>query len=165
MKKALHSCKLRYKCILRHKTSNCRCTIRGWHPDGVLFWQLTHWGRGKIAAISQTTMSSAFSRIKMLEYRLKFHWSLFLRVQLTISQQWYQLMAWCRPGDKPLSEPMMVRLPTHICITRSQWVNGKWGMFHWNAPYVNRFNLVGQNLYLGSRFGDMCQQCCNYGKL
>ena len=23
-------------------------------------------------------------------------------------------MAWRRPGDKPLSEPMMIRLPTHI---------------------------------------------------
>ena len=28
------------------------------------------------------------------------------------------IMAWRRPGDKPLSEPMMVRLPTHICVTR-----------------------------------------------
>ena len=26
-----------------------------------------------------------------------------------------QIMAWRRPGDKPLSEPMMVSLPTHIC--------------------------------------------------
>ena len=34
-------------------------------------------------------------------------------------------MAWRRPGDKPLSEPMMVRLPTHICVTRPQWVNKK----------------------------------------
>ena len=34
-----------------------------------------------------------------------------------------QIMAWRRPGDKPLSEPMMVRLPTHICVTRPQWVN------------------------------------------
>ena len=32
------------------------------------------------------------------------------------------IMAWRRPGDKPLSEPMMVRLPTHICVTRPQWV-------------------------------------------
>ena len=31
-------------------------------------------------------------------------------------------MAWCRPGDKPLSEPMMVSLPTHICLARTQWV-------------------------------------------
>ena len=34
-----------------------------------------------------------------------------------------QIMAWRRPGDKPLSEPMMVRLPTHICVTWPQWVN------------------------------------------
>ena len=32
-------------------------------------------------------------------------------------------MAWRRPGDKPLSEPMMVSLPTHICVARPQWVN------------------------------------------
>ena len=34
-----------------------------------------------------------------------------------------QIMAWRRPGDKPLSETMMVRLLTHICVTRPQWVN------------------------------------------
>ena len=33
-----------------------------------------------------------------------------------------QIMAWRRPGDKPLSEAMMVNLPTHICVTRPQWV-------------------------------------------
>ena len=34
-----------------------------------------------------------------------------------------QIMAWCRSGDKPLSEPMMVSLLTHICVTWPQWVN------------------------------------------
>ena len=34
-----------------------------------------------------------------------------------------QIMGWRRPGDKPLSESMMVRLPTHICVSRPQWVN------------------------------------------
>ena len=33
-----------------------------------------------------------------------------------------QIMAWRLTGDKPLSEPMMVKLPTHICVTRPQWV-------------------------------------------
>ena len=33
-----------------------------------------------------------------------------------------QIMAWRRPGDKPLFEPMIVRLLTHICVTRPQWV-------------------------------------------
>ena len=32
-------------------------------------------------------------------------------------------MVWRRSGDKPLSEPMMVILLTHICVTRPQWVN------------------------------------------
>ena len=34
-----------------------------------------------------------------------------------------QIMAWPRPGDKPLSEPMIICLLTHICVTRPQWVN------------------------------------------
>ena len=34
----------------------------------------------------------------------------------------FQIMARRRPGDKPLSEPMMVSLLTHICVTRPQWV-------------------------------------------
>ena len=36
-----------------------------------------------------------------------------------------QIMAWRRPGDKPLSETMMVRLLTHICVTRPQWVKSR----------------------------------------
>ena len=39
-----------------------------------------------------------------------------------------QIMAWRRPGDKTFSEPMLVSLPTHICVTRHQWVNS------WTAP-------------------------------
>ena len=37
-----------------------------------------------------------------------------------------QIKAWRRPGDKPLSEPMMVSLPTHMCVTRPQWVKATW---------------------------------------
>ena len=33
-----------------------------------------------------------------------------------------QITAWRRPGEEPLSEPMMDILPTHICGTRTQWV-------------------------------------------
>ena len=36
-----------------------------------------------------------------------------------------QIIAWRRPGNKPLTEPMMVRLPTHISATRPQWVKAK----------------------------------------
>ena len=36
-----------------------------------------------------------------------------------------QIMAWRwpGPGDKPLSEPVMVSLVTYICVTRPQWVD------------------------------------------
>ena len=34
----------------------------------------------------------------------------------------FQMMAWRRPGDKPLSEAMVVSLLTHKCVTRPQWV-------------------------------------------
>ena len=51
---------------------------------------LTHWARDKMDAISKTTFSSAFSWMKMFEFRLKFHWGLFLRVQLTIFHHWFR---------------------------------------------------------------------------
>ena len=34
-----------------------------------------------------------------------------------------QIMAWLRPGDKPLSEPVMVSLLTPMYVTQPQWVN------------------------------------------
>ena len=33
-----------------------------------------------------------------------------------------QMMAWCPQGDKPLSEPIMLSLLMHICVTWPQWV-------------------------------------------
>ena len=41
-------------------------------------------------AISQTTFWNEFSWMKMHEYRLKCHWSLFPRAQLIISQHWFR---------------------------------------------------------------------------
>ena len=48
-----------------------------------------------------------------------------------------QIMAWRRSGDKPLSEPMMISLPTHICVTQPQWV--KKGLFssQWNIKIIS----------------------------
>ena len=48
-----------------------------------------------------------------------------------------QIMAWCRSGNKPLSEPMLVSLLMHICITQPQWDNSlaPW-RFEWNLRYV-----------------------------
>ena len=51
---------------------------------------LTHRDRDKIAAIFQTTFPNAFSWMKLCEFWLRFHWSLFLRVQLTIFRHWFK---------------------------------------------------------------------------
>ena len=51
---------------------------------------LTHWGRDVMAEISQKTFSSAFSWMKTFEFRLRFHWSLFPSVRLTVSQYWFR---------------------------------------------------------------------------
>ena len=45
-----------------------------------------------------------------------------------------QIMAWRRRGDKPLSEPMMTSLSTHICVTRPQWV--RWDIVRWQMTYT-----------------------------
>ena len=82
---------------------------------------LTHWGQHKMAAIFQTTFSNAFSWMKMYELWLRFHW-FFSRGWINNIPALVQIMAWRRLGDKPLSEPMMVGLPMHICVTRPQGV-------------------------------------------
>ena len=78
----------------------------------------THWGRDTMAAFSHTTFSHALSWMKMYEFCLTFHWSLFLTVKLTIFQHWFRLMVWHRPRGKPLSDPMVFSLLTHISATQ-----------------------------------------------
>ena len=58
-----------------------------------------------------------------------------------------QIMAWRRSGYKPLSEPM-IRLPTHICVARPQWVKAetKWPTilqttFSNTAPDIKIFTM------------------------
>ena len=58
----------------------------------------------------QTKFWNAFSSMKMFEFRLKFHWNLFPRVQSTIL---VQIMVCHLFGAKPLSEPLM----THVVNT------------------------------------------------
>ena len=42
-----------------------------------------------------------------------------------------QIMAWRRPGAKPLSEPMVVSLPMHIYVARPQWVKSRFECTSW----------------------------------
>ena len=72
----------------------------------------THPPMHKMAAISQTIFPDAFSWMKTT-FWLKFHWSLFVRVQLIMTRHWFQIMAWrrispCGCGD------LSVRLGSRI---------------------------------------------------
>ena len=60
--------------------------------------------------ISQTTFSNAFSGMK---FSLRFHWSLFLRFELTIFQHW-------SAPSHFLNQWMLVYW-RHICVTRPRW--------------------------------------------
>ena len=83
---------------------------------------LIHRGGDKIAAISHRIFSNAFFNEKLwisLNISLKF----IPKVRLNNIPTLVQIMAWYRPGDKPLSEPTMVSLLTHVCVTRPQWIN------------------------------------------
>ena len=77
---------------------------------------LSYWDWDKMAANLQTTLSNVFSW--MIEISLRF----VPMGPINNIPALVQIMAWRRPGDKPLSEPMMVTLATYLCVTRSKWV-------------------------------------------
>ena len=97
--------------LLSHKHFNMVCN------------GLTHWGRDKNVRLFA---DDTFKRIFLNEN---------VRISINISLKFVPkglinnipalvlMMAWRRPGDKPLSEPMVARSPTHMCVTRPQWVN------------------------------------------
>ena len=86
-----------------------------------------------VAAISQTTFWNAFSWMKMYEVRLQFHWSLFLRFEITILQHWFRwwlgadlapshnlnqwwLIYWCIYASLGLNELRMHRKASMVLI-------------------------------------------------
>ena len=85
---------------------------------------LTYWGRDKMADIFKTTLSNEFPWMKTYEF-WTFSMKSVPRGPINDIPALVQIMAWCRPGDKPLSESMvhMSSLLMYICVTRPQWVN------------------------------------------
>ena len=99
------------------------------HPFSNILWPhntiLTHWGRDKMAAIIQTVFSNAFSWMKIYQFPLRFHWSLFLREQLTIFQHW---LWWCLGASQ-----MTSRYP-------NQWWSIYWRL-HASLNVLNAFSV------------------------
>ena len=87
-------------------------------------WFFTHWGWEKMDAILQTTFSNTFSSIKMFEFLLNFHWSLFLMVQLTISQYWFQRLG----AEQATSHYLNQRWTSymmHMCCNSNKLTRGE----------------------------------------
>ena len=92
-----------------------------WHMD-TDFICLTYWGRDKMAA---NFLDDTFNRIFVNEnvtILIKFSLKFVSNGPINNIPALVQIMAWRRPGDKPLSERVMVSLLPHICVTRPQWV-------------------------------------------
>ena len=83
---------------------------------------LTHWGRDKMDAISQTTFFKCIFLNENAWISINISLMSVPNGPINNIPALVQIMAWRRSGDKSFSEPLMVRLLTHICVTRPQWV-------------------------------------------
>ena len=59
--------------MVKQTDAQAHC-INRWVCSGFPNIPLTHWGRDKMAANFLTTVSNAFSWMKIYEFRLRFHW-------------------------------------------------------------------------------------------
>ena len=75
-----------------------------------------------MAAISQKTFLNVFFKNENAKILIRISMKFVLNGPIKNIPALVQIMAWHRPGDKPLSEPMMISLLTHICVARPQWV-------------------------------------------
>ena len=82
---------------------------------------LTNWGRDKMDAIS-LTFSSAFFLSENVCIPIIISLKFVPEGPINNIPALVEIMAWRRPGDKPLSQPMVVSLPMNICVTLPQWV-------------------------------------------
>ena len=115
------------------------CTLTQWGLNKMVHI-LTHWGPDKMAAI--------FQKIFQINFLIGNVW-ISIRISLKFVPKGpidnipalVQIMAWRRPGDKPLSESIMVSLLTHICFNRPQWV--KASSHHLNQWWPRSLTLCG----------------------
>ena len=90
---------------------------------------------------SPDDISNAFSWMKIIEFRLRFHWSLFLRFQFATVQHWFR--KWLG-ADQATSHYLNPWLPLYWRIYASPGLN------ELNKPCVmwHMFTLMWQRLYI-----------------
>ena len=68
---------------------------------------LTHWGRDKMTTIFKMTFFKCIFLNENICISIKISLKFVPKLQINNIPALVQIMAWHRPGDKPLSEPMM----------------------------------------------------------
>ena len=87
------------------------------------FFVLTYWGRDKMP-FSRPHLPMDFREWKCMNFDYNFIICFFNpRGLVNDNPALVKLMAWRRPEDKLLYEPMMISLLAHIYVTRPQWIN------------------------------------------
>ena len=93
-----------------------------WHKASAGASVLTHWGRYKNGRHFPDDIFKCIFLNESVWISIKFSLKFVPKGPIDNIPALVQIMAWRRSGDKPLSEPMMVSLLTHLCVTRPQWV-------------------------------------------
>ena len=106
------------------------CTSFGWMSIGDAYICRRAWGVNTLRPRQNGHhfADDIFKRIFWNEnarISLKISLKFVPKVRINNIPSLVQIMAWRRPGGMPLSEPMVVSLLTHICVSRPQWVMHK----------------------------------------
>ena len=86
-------------------------------------YALIHWGRGKMAFNSQMTFSNAFLPNENVWLSIKISLKFVPHDPINNIPALVQIISWCQLGNKPLSESVMVRLPTHASLDLNELIN------------------------------------------
>ena len=115
-------------------------TVRPHQHHGNSTVCLTHWGRDKMAAIFADDMFKCIFLNENVWISIEISLKFVPKGSINKNPALFQIMAWRHPGDKLLSEPMMVNSLTHICVTRPQWVN--W-LFRLAPKQTSKLGITG----------------------
>ena len=153
-----------------------KCTSRYFRDEYTDFRILTHWGRDEMNNISQTTFSYAISSMKVFEFRLQFHWTLFPRVQLTIFQlgsatshylkQWW-LDYWRIYASLGLNELTHrgQMMPYGVIVLGQDWF-GLVAWWHHAIIWLSQsWNIINIYIYIGFIWGQFLIKSSTYNSL
>ena len=107
---------LNHRFVLMQYCSGVECKGR------VQLTLLTHWGRDKMAHHFADDIFKCIFLYENVLILIKISLNFIPKGPINNIPALVEIMAWRQPGDKPLSEPMVVILLTHIYVIRPQWV-------------------------------------------